>query len=114
MTDTTTRTLPSFRELQAEEARRHVADGSLSLATARHYFPEITDWPASDGELTEHQRELVKYLTSPVGNNEAFKYGYLKGAVARALEPGKPKPLDELRRRYNDITAADQYVREHL
>jgi len=104
--------LPSLRELQREEARRQVANGTLPLTTARHYFPDVTDWPEpdsqTDDELTTHQLELVRSLQLGSASGSAFAYGYLETFVKIVLESGD---LGQLRRHYNDLTVAREYVR---
>ena len=108
---TTLDQLPSFPELLLEQARQHVAEGSLPLATARHYFPDVTDWPEppsdDEPELTSHQRELVRHLGLSVTDGAAFSYGYLQTFVKIALQSGD---LGQLRRHYNDLTVAREYV----
>lgn len=103
--------LPSLRELQREEARRQVADGTLPLATAKHHFPDVTDWPepgAVEPELTPHQRELVRNLQLTPTDGAAFAYGYLETFVKIVLASGD---LGQLRRHYDDLTTAREYVK---
>ena len=96
---------PHLRAALIEMTRRDVADGNVTVETARQRYPEVTDWPAP---ATEHKRELVAHLrrsTYP----DAFAYGYLRHAVVTFLDGDAT--ADELRARLADIDAARKAVR---
>jgi hypothetical protein len=96
MTDTTT--LPTLRELQIEQARQHVADGTLSLKTAHFHFPDVTDWPTvpvDDVPIRtpeQHHRNLAASFTSL---RHTFALGYLSSLVRTSIEMDSIKNLRE-------------------
>lgn len=96
MTDTTA--LPTLRELQIEQARQHVAEGSLSLKTAHFHFPDVTDWPMVPVDRVpirtakQRHRDLVAGVAK---YGHPYIVGFLSSMVRSAIDTGSTKGLRE-------------------